>query len=82
VSFNDRAELISAFTNSADDLQSRLLSASGKGRTALLDAIYLGLSEMIPLETINEPCSSSPTAEITTVGTTRKISSGWFGRRG
>jgi len=46
VSFNDRAELISAFTDSADDLQSRLLSASGKGRTALLDAIYLGLSEM------------------------------------
>jgi Ca-activated chloride channel family protein len=46
VSFNERAELISAFTNSADDLQSRLLSASGKGRTALLDAIYLGLSEM------------------------------------
>jgi Ca-activated chloride channel homolog len=46
VSFHDRAELISAFTNSADDLQSRLLSASGKGRTALLDAIYLGLSEM------------------------------------
>ena len=46
VSFNDRAELISAFTNSADDLQSRLLSASGKGRTALLDAIYLSLSEM------------------------------------
>jgi hypothetical protein len=45
VSFNERAELISAFTNSADDLQSRLLSASGKGRTALLDAIYLGLSE-------------------------------------
>jgi Ca-activated chloride channel family protein len=46
VSFNDRAELISAFTNSADDLQGRVLSASGKGRTALLDAIYLGLSEM------------------------------------
>src|SRR6266404_6488114 len=43
---NERAELISAFTNSADDLQSRLLSASGKGRTALLDAIYLGRSEM------------------------------------
>jgi Ca-activated chloride channel family protein len=46
VSFNDRAELISGFTNSADDLQNRLLSASAKGRTALLDAIYLGLSEM------------------------------------
>jgi Ca-activated chloride channel family protein len=46
VSFNDRAELISAFTNSADDLQNRLSFASAKGRTALLDAIYLGLSEM------------------------------------
>ena len=46
VSFNDRAELISGFTNNADDLESRLLSAAGKGRTALLDAIYLGLSEM------------------------------------
>jgi Ca-activated chloride channel family protein len=56
VSFNERAELISAFTNSADDLQSRLLSASGKGRTALLDAIYLGLGEMPPLETASGPC--------------------------
>jgi len=46
VSFNDRAQLISAFTNNADDLQSRLSFTSAKGRTALLDAIYLGLSEM------------------------------------
>src|SRR5258708_1959381 len=46
VSFNDRAELISAFTDSGDELQRRLLSASGKGRTGFLDAIYLGLSEM------------------------------------
>lgn len=46
VSFNDRAELMSAFTNSVEDLQSRILSASAKGRTALLDAIYLGLTEM------------------------------------
>ena len=46
VSFNDRAELISAFTNSVDDLQNRLSFASAKGRTALLDGIYLGLSEM------------------------------------
>lgn len=46
VSFNDRAELISAFTNSADDLQSRLSFTSARGRTALLDAIFLGLSEM------------------------------------
>jgi Ca-activated chloride channel family protein len=46
VSFNDRAELMSAFTNSVEDLQSRVLSAPAKGRTALLDAIYLGLTEM------------------------------------
>ena len=46
VSFNDRAEVMSAFTSSVEDLQSRILSASAKGRTALFDAIYLGLSEM------------------------------------
>ena len=46
VSFNERAELVSAFTNSVEDLQNRILSAPAKGRTALLDAIYLGLSEM------------------------------------
>jgi Ca-activated chloride channel homolog len=39
-------ELISPFTNSIEDLQSRILSVSSKGRTALLDAIYLGLSQM------------------------------------
>ncbi|HVH61673.1 MAG TPA: VWA domain-containing protein, partial [Candidatus Sulfotelmatobacter sp.] len=41
VSFNERAELTSAFTNSVEDLQSRLMLTSPKGRTALLDAIYL-----------------------------------------
>jgi len=46
VGFNEHAELVSTFTNSVEDLQSRLLSSSVKGRTALLDAIYLGLSEM------------------------------------
>lgn len=46
VSFNEHAELTSEFTNSVEDLQSRMLLTSPKGRTALLDAIYLGLSEM------------------------------------
>jgi Ca-activated chloride channel family protein len=46
VSFNERAELTSAFTNSVEDLQSRLMMTAPKGRTALLDAIYLGLSQM------------------------------------
>src|ERR1700751_1191299 len=46
VSFNERAEVMSTFTTSVEDLQSSLLSSSPKGRTALLDGIYLGLSEM------------------------------------
>jgi len=46
VSFNERAELTSAFTNSVEDLQSRMMLTSPGGRTALLDAIYLGLSQM------------------------------------
>jgi Ca-activated chloride channel family protein len=46
VSFNERAELTSAFTNSVEDLQTRMMLTAPKGRTALLDAIYLGLSQM------------------------------------
>ena len=46
VSFNDRAELACAFTNSIADLQSSLLLTAPKGSTALLDAVYLGLREM------------------------------------
>lgn len=46
VSFNERAELTSSFTNSVEDLQSRMMLTTAKGRTALLDAIYLGLSQM------------------------------------
>jgi Ca-activated chloride channel family protein len=46
VSFNERAELTSSFTNSVEDLQGRMMMTVPKGRTALLDAIYLGLSQM------------------------------------
>lgn len=46
VSFNDRAQLISKFTNSVEELQTRLMYTRAHGRTALLDAIYLGLSQM------------------------------------
>lgn len=46
VSFNERAELTSEFTNSVEDLQSRMAMTATHGRTALLDAIYLGLSQM------------------------------------
>jgi Ca-activated chloride channel family protein len=46
VSFNDRAELVSHFTSSVEDLQTRLMYTSAHGRTAMLDAVYLGLSQM------------------------------------
>ena len=46
VSFNDRAELTSGFTSSVEELQSRMMFTASRGRTALLDAVYLGLSQM------------------------------------
>jgi len=46
VSFSESAELMSTFTNSIEDLQSQMMLTAPKGRTALLDAIYLGLSQM------------------------------------
>jgi Ca-activated chloride channel family protein len=46
ITFNDRAELTSRFTSSVEDLQSRMMFTAAHGRTALLDAIYLGLSQM------------------------------------
>jgi Ca-activated chloride channel family protein len=46
VNFNDRAQLISPFTASVDDLQDRLMYTGAHGLTALYDGVYLGLSQM------------------------------------
>lgn len=46
VDFNDRAQLVSQFTESVDELQNRLLYTAAHGMTALYDGVYLGLSEM------------------------------------
>ena len=46
VDFADRAELATMFTSSIEELQNRLLFSQPKGMTALLDAVYLGMSEM------------------------------------
>jgi Ca-activated chloride channel homolog len=46
VDFNDRAQLISQFTGSVDDLQNRLMYTGAHGLTALYDGVYLGLSQM------------------------------------
>jgi VWFA-related protein len=46
VQFHDSAELIQPFTTSLEEIQNRLTFTTSKGRTALLDAIYLALHEM------------------------------------
>jgi Ca-activated chloride channel homolog len=46
ITFSDKPEQIADFTSSVDDIQSRLLYTIPKGRTALLDAIYLGITKM------------------------------------
>jgi VWFA-related protein len=46
VQFNDSADMIQAFTKDLEEIQNRLAFTQSKGRTALVDAIYLGLHEM------------------------------------
>ena len=46
INFNDRAQLVSPFTASVEELQNRLMFTSAHGMTAMLDGIYLGLSQM------------------------------------
>jgi Ca-activated chloride channel homolog len=46
IAFADKPEEVTDFTQSVEDIQGRLVYTVPKGRTALLDAIYLGLSKM------------------------------------
>ena len=46
VQFNNRPEMLTGFTRSMEEIQSRLTFVRSKGRTALLDAIYLALNQM------------------------------------
>jgi Ca-activated chloride channel family protein len=46
VQFNDTADLAAPFTRNLEEIQNRLTFTQSKGRTALLDAIYLALHEM------------------------------------
>jgi Ca-activated chloride channel homolog len=46
ITFNDKPELLVDYTSSIEDIQDKLVYAIPKGRTALLDAIYLGMSRM------------------------------------
>jgi VWFA-related protein len=46
VEFNDRPELVNPITHSLEEIQNRLTFTQSKGRTALLDGIYLALHTM------------------------------------
>lgn len=46
VQFNDRPELVVPFTHSTEEIQSRLAFTNAKGRTALLDGVYLAMNQM------------------------------------
>jgi VWFA-related protein len=46
VEFNDRPELVNPFTHNLEEIQNRLTFTQSKGRTALLDGIYLALHTM------------------------------------
>jgi len=46
LTFADKPEEVTAFTQSVEDIQGRLVYPVPKGRTALLDAIYVGLNMM------------------------------------
>ncbi len=46
ITFSDQPQEVSDFTQSVEDIQGKLVFTVPKGRTALLDAIYLGVSKM------------------------------------
>lgn len=46
VQFNDRPEITVGFTKESEEIQNRLTFVQSKGRTALLDSIYLAINQM------------------------------------
>ena len=46
ITFADKPEQAADFTQQIEDIQAKLVYAMPKGRTSLLDAIYLGMSKM------------------------------------
>jgi VWFA-related protein len=46
VEFNDRPEMVNNFTTNLEEIQNRLTFTQSKGRTALLDAVYMALHNM------------------------------------
>ena len=46
IQFNDRPELVQGFTPLTEEIQNRLTFTQAKGRTALLDGVYMAMNQM------------------------------------
>jgi Ca-activated chloride channel family protein len=46
IEFNDRPELVVPFTTETEDIQNRLTFTQSKGKTALLDGLYMAMNQM------------------------------------
>jgi VWFA-related protein len=46
IEFNDRPEMVQTFTSETEEIQNRLTFTQAKGRTALLDGVYLAMNQM------------------------------------
>ncbi len=46
IDFNEQPRMLSDFTNSIEEIQNKLVFTAAKGRTALLDALYLAVNHM------------------------------------
>lgn len=46
IQFNDRPEMVTPFTPDTEEIENRLLFTQAKGRTALLDGVYMAMNQM------------------------------------
>jgi VWFA-related protein len=46
IQFNDRPEMVVGFTPDTEEIQNRLTFTQAKGRTALLDGVYMAMNQM------------------------------------
>ncbi len=46
IQFNDRPEMVVGFTPDTEEIQNRLTFVQSKGRTALLDGVYMAMNQM------------------------------------
>ena len=81
VEFNDRAELALGFTRSPEEIQNRLTFTHPKGRTALLDAVYMALHTMKKAHNSRKALLIISDGVITTAATRKRKSRTWYEKR-